>query len=116
MLTEIIIYIALFAILFSGAFSTAFQIVDVMRDLQVQKKMVDNLYFFSARLDRLVKFSSNWETISLDTITQSIPDSGLSIESFSSQIFETTTSSSRVLVLTLGINKKNYKFSYVQEK
>jgi hypothetical protein len=116
MLTEIIIYIALFALLFSSVFVTAFQTVDIVRDLQIKKNAIDNLYFFSARLDSLVQSSSDWDNLSLDAIVQSIPNSGLSIESFSSQIFETATSSGRVLRLTLGINKKVYTFFYVREK
>lgn len=116
MLIEIIIYIALFATLFSGAFATVFQTIDEARYLQVQKNTVDDLYFFSSRLDSLVMSNSNWENITLATINQSIPDSGLSIDSFSSQILEVATSSSKVLLLTFGINKKIYTFSYVQEK
>jgi hypothetical protein len=117
MLTEILIYIALFATLFSGAFAAAFQTVDAVRYLQVQKDTIDGLYFLQSKLDSLVESSSNWGTLSLDDINQLIPPDGeLSIESFSSEIFDTATSSGRVLCLTLGINKKIYTFYYVQEK
>jgi hypothetical protein len=118
MLTEIIIYIALFAILFSSVFVAAFQIIDAVEYLQVQKNTVDNLYFLRFQLDSLVQSNPNWDILSDDLIKQSISSSspGLSIESVSSKIFETATSPSRVLFLTLGINKKSYVFSYVQEK
>jgi hypothetical protein len=116
MLTEIIIYITLFSLLFSSAFVAVFQMIDATQYLQVKRNVVDDLYFFSARLNSFVQFNPDWGNLSLDSIVQSIPDSGLSIESSSSQIFETATSSSRVLYLTLGINKKTYTFSYVQEK
>jgi predicted PurR-regulated permease PerM len=116
MLTEIIVYIALFAVLFSSAFGATFQIIEGIKYLQVQKETVDNLYFFQSRLNSFVQSSSDWENVSQNTVEQLISNSGLSIESFSSQIIETATSSSRVLLLTLGINKKTYTFSYVQEK
>jgi len=116
MLIEIIIYITLFSALFSGAFVSAFQIVDATRYLQVQEDSISDLYFFSARLDAFVQSDIDWNTLCLDKIVQSIPDLGLSIESFSSQILETATSSSQVLLLTLGINQKTYTFSYVKEK
>lgn len=116
MLIEILIYIALFATLFGGAFATAFQTVDAVRYLQNQKNSLDELYFFSARLDTLVQSHPDWQNISLNTIIEVIPDSGLLIQSFSSQVSETAESSSRVLLLTFGINQKTYTFSYVQEK
>jgi hypothetical protein len=116
MLTEIIIYIALFAALFSGSFTAAFQSVEAMRYLQVQKNTVDDLYFLQSRLDSLIQSNPDWQTLSKNFVTQSVSGPELSIESFSSQIFETATSSNRVLFLTLGINKKIYTFSYVQEK
>jgi predicted PurR-regulated permease PerM len=116
MLTEVIVYIALFAILFSSVFVATIQTIDSIDYLQTKKNTVDNLYFFSSRLDSLVMSTPDWKTISLDTILQSIPDSGLSVDSFSSQISETATSSSRVLLLGFSINKNTYTFSYVQEK
>jgi type II secretory pathway pseudopilin PulG len=118
MLTEIIIYIALFAVLFSGAFSAVFQTIDEVKYLQVQKETVGDLYFLQSRLDLLVGSNPDWGVLSEDFVEQTISDFDLDlpIESFSSQIFETATSSSRVLVLTFGINKKVYTFSYVQEK
>ena len=122
MLIEIIVYIALFATLFSGAFSAAFQTVDAVQYLQVQKNAIDNLYFFRAELNQLVRSRPDWGNISQDTVTQLISATSSSsspallIDSFSSEILETATSSSRVLILTIGINKKSYTFSYVQEK
>ena len=116
MFTEILVYIALFAALFGSAFTATFQTIDTVRYLQTKKATVDNLYFFQARLDSLVQSSPDWKSISLNTIVQAVPDSGPSIESFSSQIFDTATSSSKVLLLTFGINKRIYTFLYVQEK
>lgn len=124
MLIEIIIYITLFTALFSGAFSAAFQTVDTVKYLQIQKNMFDELYFFRAKLDRLVKACPDWENISQDMVTQLISatssssnaSSTLLVDSFSSETLETATSSSRVLILTIGINKKTYTFSYVKEK
>ena len=98
MLTEIIIYIALFASLFSGAFVAAFQTVDAVQYLETQKKNIEAEYYTSARLDSLVRQSADWS---------SLPRA---------QIIETATSSSRVLILTSEINQKNYDFYYVQEK
>lgn len=116
MLTEIIIYIALFAALFSGAFTAAFQAVDTVRYLQVQKDMVDDVYFLQSRLDSFIQSNQDWADLSENVLVSSISTPSLPIESYSSQILETATSSSRVLLLTLGINKKVHTFSYVQKK
>lgn len=116
MLTEIIIYIALFATLFSGAFVAAFQTVDTVGYLQVQKQEIDSLYFLQANLDNLVRSNPDWETLSESMVIKALSSESLPIESFSSQILETATSTSRVLLLELGINNKMYTFSYVQEK
>ena len=116
MLAEILIYIALFAALFSGAFAAAFQTIDAVEYLQVQKNTIDDLYFLQSRLDSLVQSTADWGTLSEKKVVQSISSPDLAVESFSSQIFDTATSSERVLFLTLGINKKTYTFSYVQEK
>lgn len=116
MFAEIIIYIALFTALFSSAFMAAFQTIDAVQYLQVQKNMVDDLYFLQSRLDSLVKVTPDWETLSGGVVVPLISNPRLLIGSLSSKIFETATSSSRVLFLTLSINKKIYTFSYVQEK
>lgn len=116
MFAEIIIYIALFAALFGGAFTAAFQTVDAVRYLQVQKDAADDLYFLQAELDYLVRSTSDWKILSEEKVIQAASGSGLSIEAFSSQVFETATSPAKVLFLTLDINKKTYTFSYVQEK
>lgn len=116
MLVEIIIYITLFAALFSGAFTATFQTVDSLRYLQVQKNKIDDLYLLQSKLNSLVQSSSDWRIISESSVRQLVLGSDLSIESFSLQILETVTSSSRVLFLTIGFNKKIYTFSYVQEK
>lgn len=116
MLAEILIYTALFAALFSGAFTAAFQTIDAVGYLQVQKNTIDGLYFLQSRLDTLVRTTADWGALSEDGVIQAVSGLEVFIESFSSQIFDTATSSDRVLLLTLGINKKKYTFSYVQEK
>ena len=116
MLTEILIYIVLFATLFSSAFMSAFQTVDAVRYLQEKKSEVDSLYFLQSRLDSLVASTSNWNNLSGNIITQSVSGGELRVDFLSSQIIETATSSSRVLLLKLDINNEPYTFSYVQEK
>lgn len=116
MLTEIIVYMGLFAVLFGGAFTATFQTIETIQHLQVQKDAVDDMYFLQARLDAFVKSSADWGNLSQDVFEKTISSPTLSIESFSSQVFETATSSSRVLFLTIGVNRKSYTFSYVQEK
>ena len=114
MLTEIIVYIALFSALFSGAFATAFQTVDAIRYLQDQKNAIDGLYFLQSRLDTFIQLNSNWQNITEEAVDATVSGSELAIKFISSQIIETATSSSKVLLITLEVDKKTYTFSYVQ--
>ncbi|HAO64533.1 TPA: hypothetical protein DCQ44_00960 [Candidatus Taylorbacteria bacterium] len=116
MLAEIIIYIGLFSVLFSSAFSAAFQTVDALRYLQNGKNTVDELYFMSSRLDGYIQAEADWSKISEEGITDIISDEGLQIKFISFQLLETPTSTDRVLLLSLEVNKKVYEFSYVQNK
>jgi hypothetical protein len=116
MLAEIIIYIALFAALFSGAFATVFQTVDEIKYLQEKKSEVDELYFLSSKLDYLAQSSNDWHALSSDAVIKATSGSGVPVDFVSSQLFETSTSSNRILLLTLNINHDPYTFSYVQEK
>ena len=117
MLIEIIIYIGLFSALFSGAFVSAFQTIDAVRYLQTKKETLDDMYFLNRRLDDFVKNTSDWSGITADSFAGFLAASNNLQTSFvSAQILETATSTSRVLSLVLEINKKDYTFSYVQEK
>ena len=123
MLAEMIIYIALFAALFSGAFSVAFQTMDSIRYLQNKKYIVDDFHFLSFQLDSIIKSSSDWQKLNFKVENGSViydgkPISGKSlfVDSVEMQIVESVTSSNRALFLNVDINKKVYKFSYVQEK
>ncbi len=120
MLTEVLIYIALFAALFSGAFMSVFQTLDATKYLQDQKNSIDNLYYLQAKLDLWAKSDTDWNVLSSASIenevSRLVSSSNLLLDSLNSQIIETGTSTNRVMLLTLGINKKIYTFSYVQEK
>lgn len=119
MLIEIIIYIGLFSMLFSGAFVSAFQTIDAVRYLQNKEERVDSMYFLSRKLDDFIRGTNDWSSLRPDDITHLISTfSGDSLQTIftSSQIFDTPTSTSRVLLLTIEMNKKEYIFSYVQEK
>lgn len=116
MLAEIIIYIALFVALFSGAFSVAFQTVDTMKYIQSQKNEIDELHFLSAKLDAFIRSNPDWNNLSEREVMLSISGGSSFVEFVSSQILDTATSSSRVLLLTLKINEQSYVYSYVQNK
>ena len=117
MLIEIIIYIGLFSALFSGAFISAFQTIDAVRYLQVQKERVDSTYFLNRQLSNFVKNTSDWSDITETSVNGFLAVfNNLQVSFVSAQISDTATSTSRILLLVLEINKKNYTFSYVQEK
>ena len=116
MLIEIIIYMALFATIFSGAFSATFQAVDSARYLQMQKNNLDNLYFISSKLDYYLKSKIDWSNVTEINVLESVLGTEASVYYISSQIIETATSTSRVLILNLEINSKPYIFSYEQAK
>ena len=117
MLTEILIYIALFAFLFSGAFTCAFQATDAISYLRIQQENFDYLRTFSMELDNLVAVTSDWGVLSKNTIENLIPiGSDMKIDSFFSEILDTSTSSSKVLLLTVGVTTKTSTFYYAKEK
>ena len=117
MLTEILIYIALFAFLFSGAFTCAFQATDAISYLRIQQENFDYLRTFSMELDNLVTSTSDWGVLSKSVIDNLVPiGSTMKIDSFLSEILDTSTSFGKVLFLNIEINKKTYTFYYAKEK
>ena len=105
MLVEIIIYITLFAVLFSGAFAATFQGVDAIQHLNQNKEIIDAQSFIAGQLDTLINKNSDWRS---ELLAESY--------TFSEQVTDTPTSTSKVLYITLNLNDTDYVFTYVQEK
>ena len=60
MLADMIMYIALFAALFSGSFSAIFQNLDAVHYLAQKEEVIDARSFLAARLDFWLQNSHSW--------------------------------------------------------
>ena len=68
MLLEIIIYITLFAALFSGAFAATFQSIDALHHLEEKKEVLNSKYFLMVRLNSWLEGSHDWQVLAFDKL------------------------------------------------
>lgn len=122
MLTEVIIYISLFSLLFSSAFMAAFQSLDVVQYLNQKKDAAVAQNFLTRQLDGLVNSDPGWATVFDGTLQSELltiangSSSPITFGNFSAQVLTTSTSSEKVLEISFISNNENYIFYYVQEK
>lgn len=140
MLIEIIVYLGLFALIFTGAFGAAFETVDTLHILEQKQEILEAKSFLQNKLDFWLEESTDW-VVGNDGVlsfnkkselsdkhflflknnrlyidAEPLSSTELFIKNFSVILSDSATSSAVVLSVKIDISTDSYVFSYYEEK